>query len=178
MISLLMAAGAFAAQAPAAPGPRTLQSLPGVTVQYYDVPGTDADTIKKSLDKILKAPAPNTAAAGYDWSLNVAINKHTVGTTCTVTSATATLKGNVYLPRLTGGSRVPADVAKSFGDYEQRLEKRASDNLWFVANRLPALQQSLVGKPCDSVSALWNQATATLSSEQKAFASSQAQTQR
>src|SRR6476469_9277232 len=145
MISLFMALGAFAAQAPAATAPRTLQTLPGVTVQYYDVPGEDADTIKASLDRILKAPAPNTAAEGYTWSLNVAINKHTEGTTCTVTTANATLKANVYLPRLSGGAKVPSDIAKSFATYEAGLEQRAADNLWFVADRLPALQQTLVG---------------------------------
>jgi len=168
MISVFIALTALAVQAPAA-AQRTLQSLPGVSIQYYDVPGENADTIKASLDRILKAPAPNTAAAGYDWSLNVAINKHTEGTACTVTSATATLKANVYLPRLTGGSKVPGDVAKSFAAYEQGIEQRASDNLWFVADRLPAVQQSLIGKPCDSVSSFWNQATTSLTNEQRAF---------
>jgi hypothetical protein len=50
----------------------------------------------------------------------------------------------------------------------------ANDNLWFVVDHLPAIEQSLVGKPCDGVSALWNQATENLVKEQNAFASQQA----
>ena len=180
MISLFMALSAVTAQAspaspaPAATAPHTLQNLPGTTVQYYDVAGNDADAIKSSLDKILKAPQPNTAAQVYNWSLEVGINKRTEGTTCTVTSAKAALKANVYLPRLAQGNRAPRDVVESFGTYEKGLEKMANDNLWFVVDRLPAIEQSLAGKPCDSVSNLWNQATTNLVKEQNAFASQQA----
>ena len=94
MISLFMALSAVTAQAPAATAataPHTLQNLPGTTIQYYDVAGNDADAIKSSLDKILKAPAPNTAAQVYNWSLEVGINKRTEGTVCTVSTAKAAL---------------------------------------------------------------------------------------
>lgn len=174
MISLFMALAAVTAQAPAATVPHTLQNLPGTTVQYYDVAGNDADAIKASVDKILKGPAPNNAAQVYNWSLEVGINKRTEGTTCTVTTAKAALKANVYLPRLSQGNHAPRDVVESFGTYEKGLETMANDNLWFVVDRLPAIEQSLVGKPCDSVSGLWNQATQNLVKEQNAFASQQA----
>jgi len=173
MISLLAMLTAAAAQAPAAATPHTLQNLPGVTVHYYDVAGEDSDTIKKSLDKIAKAPSPNTASQVYDWAVDVAISKRTEGTTCTVTSATATLKANVYLPRLSG-SHVPRDVADGFGKYEKSLETSAVDNLGFVVDRLPAIQQSLIGKPCDSVQGLWTQADDKLLADQKAFAAAHA----
>jgi predicted secreted Zn-dependent protease len=177
MISLFMALSALTAQASAAPAatvPHTLQNLPGTTVQYCDVAGNDAGAIKSSLDKILKAPAPNAAAQVYNWSLQVGINKRTEGTTCTVTTAKAALKASVDLPRLAQGNRAPHDVVESFNAYEKGLEKMANDNLWFVVDRLPAIEQSLVGKPCDSVANLWNQATTNLVKEQNAFASQQA----
>jgi predicted secreted Zn-dependent protease len=176
MISLFMALAAATGQAPAATqgpaaaAPRALQSLPGTTIQYYDVNGTDGESIKKSLDKILKAPQPNTAAQLYTWALEVNINRNTAGATCTVTSAKAALKATVYLPRLAQTNRVPSDVAESFSKYEKGLEKNASANLGFVVDRLPAIEQSLTGKPCDSVTALWNQATADLAKQQSAFA--------
>lgn|SRR6476469_95925 len=167
MISLFVALGALAAQAPAATAPRTLQSLPGVTIQYYDVPGEDADAIKKSFDAIMKGP---NAPKLYNWSLGMGINKRTNGTICTITAANATMKSTANLPRLSGGKAIPSDVAKNFGDYVKGQEQVAADNLWFVADHLPAMQQTLVGKPCDGVQALWDQQTANLMNEQKAFA--------
>ncbi|MGZ2412172.1 putative secreted Zn-dependent protease [Sphingomonas sp. F9_3S_D5_B_2] len=169
MFSLFTALAALAVQAPAATTPHTLQNLPGTTVQYYDVAGRESDDIQKSLSAILKAPAPNTAAQVYTWSAGVSINKRTVGTTCTVTEAKATLKGNVYLPRLAEEQKVDKEVRDSFNGYEKGLEKTANDNLWFVAERLPAVEQSLVGKPCDSVQGVWNQAMENLIQQQKAF---------
>ena len=167
MISLFMALAALAAQAPAATAPRTLQSLPGVTIQYYDVPGEDADTIKKSFDAIMKGP---NASKLYNWSLGMGINKRTDGTTCTITAANASMKATVNLPRLSGGKGIPSDVAKNFSDYVKSQEQVAADNLWFVADHLPAMQQTLIGKPCDGVQALWDQQTSNLMNEQKAFA--------
>jgi predicted secreted Zn-dependent protease len=116
MLSLLILLAAAQAQAPAAtPAPgtpsaapaRAVQDLPGTTIQYYDVAGRDARTIQKNLKKILSTPN-STAARGYDWALGMSINRRTEGTTCTVTSAKATLKANAYLPRLTEEARLPA----------------------------------------------------------------------
>jgi hypothetical protein len=162
MISMFLALAAQAASPAIAPRP--LQSQPGVTVQYYDVAGEDADTIKASLERAFNATKL------YNWSLGMGINKRTEGTTCTITGATATMKATVNLPRLTGGDKIPSDVAKSFGDYVKSQEQFASDNLWFVSDHLPAMQQALVGKPCDGVQTLWDQQTANLVNEQKAFA--------
>jgi hypothetical protein len=179
MLSILMALAAVQAQpatppaTAAAPTARTLQTLPGTTVQYYDVAGRNAGAIQKDLDRILKLPPPNnTAAQGYNWNLGMSINRRTEGTVCTVTKATAELKANVFLPRLTEESRVPGEELASFKAWSNGLEKTAAQNLWFVVDRLPALQQSLVGKPCDQAQTAWTAAVDNLIKEQNAYAQS------
>jgi predicted secreted Zn-dependent protease len=110
-----------------------LQSLPGTTVQYYDVPGRNGPAIEKNLKRILAQPAPNnTAAQVYNWNLGMSINRRTEGTVCTVTKATAELKANVYLPRLTEEARVPAEELASFKSWASGLETQAAQNLGFV----------------------------------------------
>ena len=176
MLSILMALTAVQAQPAAtppvaAPASRTLQSLPGTTVQYYDVPGRNGPAIEKNLKRILAQPAPNnTAAQVYNWNLGMSINRRTEGTVCTVTKATAELKANVYLPRLTEEARVPAEELASFKSWSTGLETQAAQNLWFVVDRLPALQQTLVGKPCDQAGTLWTAAVDGLIKEQNAYA--------
>jgi hypothetical protein len=177
MLSILMALAAVQAQPAAtttatAPA-RTLQGLPGTTIQYYDVAGRNGGAIEKNLKRILAQPAPNdTAAQVYNWNLGMSINRRTEGTVCTVTKATAELKANVYLPRLTEEASVPAEELASFKSWAKSLETQASQNLWFVVDRLPALQQSLVGKPCDQAGTLWTAAVDGLIKEQNAYAAS------
>jgi len=177
LLSILMALAAAQAQptvaAPAAAPARTLQGLPGTTVQYYDVAGRNGSAIEKNLDRILKQPAPNNGPAQvYNWNLGMSINRRTEGATCTVTKATAELKANVFLPRLTEEARVPSDELASYKAWVAGLESTATQNLWFVVDRLPALQQSLVGKPCDQASTLWTAAVDGLIKDQNAYAAS------
>jgi hypothetical protein len=178
MLSILMALAAVQAQPAAnppvaAPASRTLRSLPGTTIQYYDVAGRNGAAIEKNLKRILAQPAPNnTAAQVYNWTLGMSINRRTEGTVCTVTKATAELKANVYLPRLTEEARVPAEELASFKSWASGLETQASQNLWFVVDRIPALQQTLVGKPCDQAGTLWTAAVDGLIKEQNAYAAS------
>lgn len=177
MLSILMALAAVQAQPavtpPAAAPARTLQALPGTTIQYYDVAGRNGAAIEKNLKRILAQPAPNnTAAQVYNWTLGMGINRRTEGTVCTVTKANAELKANVYLPRLTEEARVPAEELASFKKWSTGLETQASQNLWFVVDRLPALQQTLVGRPCDQAATLWTAAVDGLIKEQNAYAAS------
>jgi len=170
MLSILMAL-AVQAQPAATPAARTLQGLPGTSIQYYDVPGRNGEAIQKNLKRILAQPAPNnTAAQVYNWNLGMSINRRTEGTVCTVTKATAELKANVYLPRLTDEAKVPAEELASFKSWSTGLETQAAQNLWFVVDRLPALQQTLVGKPCDQAGTLWTAAVDGLIKEQNAYA--------
>jgi predicted secreted Zn-dependent protease len=149
---------------------RGLKDLPGVTVKHYDVAGKDGKAIEKSLKKILAAADPSTGSGRvFDWNVEANVTKLTVGTTCTIKSVDATLTGNVYLPRLTEEARVPREVLDSWRPYVAGLEKMGAANLWFVNDKLPAIQKSMVGLPCDSVGGAWDTAMAKLRQESAAY---------
>jgi len=164
MISLLMALTATAAvQTPPAATARTLQTVPGITISYYDVEGKTGSAIQKSLDKILKAPMPNTAAQVTVWDVQMEINKRQEGQVCTITAAKAKLVANAYLPRLKEEARVPTDVLNGWKCYVSGLEKNAATNLWYVNDQLPSLEKAVIGQPCDKAQAAYDAALKTLS---------------
>ncbi len=186
MLSILMAIAATqaapAATAPAATPPaaattatatRTLQSVPGVTIEYYDVPGRNAAAVENSMKRLLATPAPNnTAARAYDWDLGMSIKRRTEGTVCTVVEATPALKAKAYLPRLTAEAKMQPQELASWNAYVAGIEKQAADNLWFVADRVATVGQPLIGKPCDQAATLWNSAVDNLVKQQTAYAAS------
>ena len=180
MLSILMALAATQAQ-PAATTPattapaaaasaRTLQSVPGATIQYYDVPGRTSAAIEKNLKRILATPAPNnTAARVYEWSLGMSVNRRTEGAACTIVGANPTLKATAYLPRLTAEAKMQPQELASWNAYVAGIEKVAADNLWFVADRVKTVGQPLIGKPCDQAATLWNAAVDDLVKQQAAY---------
>ena len=168
MISVLALAAAATMQAPAATTPRTLQTLPGAKIHYYDVSGSAADTIKQSLNSVIRSQ-PKTAGQLYTWTVSINVSQDSTAGVCRIASAKAALDANVYLPRLTDESHVASDVLQKWKAYESGLEKTAYDGLAFVVDRLPPIEQSLAGKPCDQAATLWNNSVQTLMKQQQAF---------
>ena len=166
MLFMFFAAAALQA-APAVPAP-TLQNISGVKVHYYDVQGVAADTIKASLDSAIRSQ-PKTAGQLFTWTATASVQNDSQGGSCTVTSAKALLDANVYLPRLTDEARVPPDVLERWKAYEGGLEQTAVADLAFVADRLPAIEQSLTGKKCDDAANIWNEAIKKLTADEQAF---------
>ena len=167
MITLLALAAAMQAPATAAT-PQTLQSVPGAKIHYYDINGSTGDTIKQSLNSVTKSQ-PKTAGQLYTWTVSINVTNDSTAGVCRITSAKAALDANVYLPRLTDEARVQSDVLQKWKAYEGGLEKTALDNLTFVVDRLPAIEHSLVGKPCDQAATLWNGSVQNLMKQQEAF---------
>jgi predicted secreted Zn-dependent protease len=163
----LLAAAAAAQAAPAAQLP-ALESMPGVKIQRYAVTGTTGDAIEKSMMAAMKAQ-PTTYGALFSWTANINAQQETVGNVCTIKSADAVLDANVYLPQLADESKVPADALKEWKTYESGLRQEAASNLSFVAQRLPLVQQSLVGKPCNQAGAIWTKGITDLAAQQRAF---------
>lgn len=169
MITLLALAAAAAVQAPAtAATPPTLQSIPGVKITYYDISGSTSEAIKESLNRATRSQ-PKTAGQLYTWTASINVTNDTTAGVCRIASAKAALDANVYLPRLTDEARIGGDVLDRWKAYEGGLEKTALDNLTFVVARLPAIEQSLVGKPCDQAAAVWNDSIQTLMKDQQTY---------
>jgi predicted secreted Zn-dependent protease len=168
MINVLAFAAAAVVQAAPATAPYTLQTLPGTKVHYYDVSGATSTAIQSSLDRMIKSQ-PKTAGELYTWTSSINVGQDTMAGVCRIASAKAALDANVYLPRLAQESQVSSTDLERWKAYETDLEQTAFDNLKFVADRLPAIEQSLVGKPCDQAATIWNSSIQTLMQQQQAY---------
>jgi predicted secreted Zn-dependent protease len=166
VIAILAAAAAVQGATPVQT--RTLQNLPGVKLHPYAVSGTNKDTIQRSLEAAIKSQ-PKTAGQLFTWTASIKATQETVGGVCKINSASAALDANVYLPQLADQTKMPAADLAQWNAYEASISQDATDNLWFVAERLPAIGQSLVGKPCNQAATVWNSAITQLISQQQAF---------
>lgn len=176
MFSLLMAlTAASAVQAPAAAPARSLQSIPGVTIKYYDVTGkTDAEVKKSIASQRPKAANGDPVPASTSWDIGAGITKRTEGSVCTTTAAKVTFKGAVELPRLADPSAVKPEFLPVWNKYVAELESAAATDLGFVSDNLAQVEKALVGIPCDKANDALNTATAGLKAQQRAFAEARA----
>lgn len=170
----LVQAQAAAPTAPTAVAGRTIKDLPNTTVSYYDVQGTKGPAIEKSLKKVIADRVAAKQTQLVSWDVGAKIMKRTTGTTCTVTSATSTLTAKVHLPRLVEEAKVQKEVLPRWRTYVAGIEVDAAANLWFVRDRLPAIEQSMVGIGCDQASPTWNAGLENLKTQLNAFAAQRA----
>lgn len=137
----------------AAPAARTLKDLPKVSVTYYDVTGKDMKAINKSLLKARgKDPVtkqPNTVTT--KWNVAPGIKRRTEADgKCTVVEVVGhDFSGTVELPRLANATTVPAAVMADWQSFASQLEKDAAAKLWYVHDRLPEFDRTVLNKPCD-----------------------------
>lgn len=152
MLFAIAALQAAATTAPAVPATRTLQSLPKVAVSYYDVSGKDMKAINKSLQKARgKDPVtkqPMTVST--KWNVAPSIKQRTTDGKCVVTGVAGyDFSATAELPRLANATTVPAAVAADWQAFASQLEKDAAAKLWYVYDRLPQFDQTVLNKPCD-----------------------------
>ena len=182
MINLLMALTAMTGVQAANPAPATapapaaapsavrpLASVPGITVNYFDIAGTNIADIQKSLQAIQAANTHPTTK----WDVRANIKKRTEGTACTIESANVGMTAVANLPRLAAEAQVPAPVLANWKTYVAEIEATAAKSLWFVADRLPSVQASLAGKSCDQAQSTMDAALNKLKADQKAYADQQ-----
>lgn len=181
-IAILTLAAGLAAAPPAAAPPatavapavpiekRTLASLPDTTVKYYDVPGRTGPAIEKSLKGMMANPAMTDAMRPYNWNVGAQVSKQTTGPKCSVVGVKSKLTSTVNLPRLVDLAKVDARTVTSWNAYVTSLENDAASNLWFVSDRLPAIERSLANLPCDKVAEAWNAGLEQLKTQQVALA--------
>ncbi len=159
------------ASAPVAPAAtaRTLASIPGVTVTYYDVAGKNGKAIRESLAAQRPKGADGQPIAGSSkYNVGAGINKRTVGDKCTVTEANLKFTGTAELPRLTTESAVDAPTLAAWRTYVTGLEAAAAAELAVIYDRLPEVQKAIVGSSCEAAGSLMSAALAKLKVEQAA----------
>jgi predicted secreted Zn-dependent protease len=169
MLGLAAGVAQGQAAAPAALVPavavRGLKELPGTTITYYDVAGKKGPEIQNSLKALDADPAAKDKYGLYSWDVGARITKRTTGTVCTVDSSKATFTAKVNLPRLKDEAKVDKAILPNWRSYVGTLESQAASDRWFIRDRLPQLEQSMVKVSCDQAAAKWNTGLAAIKAE-------------
>ena len=147
---------------------RKLSQIPGVTVTYYDVVGTDIPKLHMSLEK--SGPRdPRThkvTPATSNWSIGSAVKYTKTGGQCTLTGVTLKFTGTAVLPRLGSGVNLAAPALASWNAYVAALEDRHAAQLAFVHDRLGEVQGEILHSDCDNWQKAASAAIERLSEEQ------------
>ena len=162
--ALAQATGSVPPASPVAAAPSPLASIPGVTVKYYDVAGNTIPAIRASMaaqrpkDPVTGTPLPSSST----WSIGVNTRKATTGKTCKITGATATFKGEVVLPRLTGVEAVPAPVLAQWRKFVASIEQQQADALRQPYLRLGEVEAAVMASSCANAGAAANKKIAEI----------------
>ena len=163
------------AQLPAVPG-RGLKDVPNIAIKYYDVSGKDFAAIIQSIEKQRPRDAATNQlmAGGAGWSLGASMTQRSVGGKCTVTGLKPDFSATAELPRLVNEQALKPDQLASWQAYLSNIEVPAAAGLWFVLDRLPTFEKSIIGKECAAAAALAPAAIEQLKQDHAAFELKQA----
>ena len=155
--------------------PRMLKDIPGVTINYYDVPGKNPGAIQKSIAKIRpKGSDGKPVTAGYNWTSNAQVTKSTQGTVCTITAAKVQFSGTADLPRLTEPQALEKEELQSWNQYVAGLDAQAAVELGYFADRMAEIEKGLIGQSCDKAGDAYDAAVTKLKAEEHQFMLSRA----
>lgn len=143
----------------------TLEQIPGVTIQYYDVSGSSIPLLRASVDaQRPKNAAGQAMAADAKWSIGTNVKRQTTGNACKIVGATASFKAQVLLPRLVNpeGVVVPAPVMTEWQRYVGSLAQQQAAVLHQVHSRLPEVERAVMGSTCEGAGAAANAAIARI----------------
>ncbi len=135
---------------PAVPG-RGIRDVPNIAIKYYDVSGKDFASIIQSIEKQRpRDPATKQLmAGGAGYELGASMTKVTKPNgVCTVSAAKATFTATAELPRLLSAEKLKPDQLALWRAYLSQIEEPAAAALWYVHGRIPAFEQSMIGKEC------------------------------
>ena len=134
---------------PAIPG-RGIRDVPDIAIKYYDVSGKDFASIIQAIEKQRpRDPATKQLmAGGAGYELGASMTKLTSKGQCTVTAAKATFKPTAELPRLLNEQALKPDQLTMWRAYLSQIEAPAAAGLWYVHDRIPAFEKSMIGKEC------------------------------
>ncbi len=155
---------------PAVPG-RGIRDVPNIAIKYYDVSGKDFTAIVRSIEKQRpRDPATNQLMAGNSgYTLGASMTKVTSEGRCTVTAAKASFAPTAELPRLLNEQELKPDQLTLWRAYLSRIEAPAAAGLWFVLDRIPALEKSMIGKECSEASKVGAAGIAQMLADYKEF---------
>lgn len=173
-VMIALAAQTVAPATPAAPATTTaarrLQDLPGIAISYRDLNEKDVKTINKALSKNKQLTPEQQALLGAktNWTAGGSMTRLTKDGVCTVTKIDPAFKATAELPRF-NEAWIPAKDLPAWKAYAAAMETQAAAKLWYPYDRLPAVEQAIVGKPCDQATKDGVAALEKLKAEARAF---------
>lgn len=155
---------------PAVPG-RGIRDVPNIAIQYYDVSGKNFAAIVKSIEKQRpRDPATRqVVAGGAESALGASMTRVIANGKCTITAVKADFAPTAQLPRLVNEQALAPDQLAQWRAYLSQIEAPAAAGLWYVHDRLPAFEKSLIGQECSRAPQLASAAIARLQTERAEF---------
>jgi predicted secreted Zn-dependent protease len=149
----LFAISAFLSSPPdtgAPPAQRALETLPNTSIEYYDVAGNSLLQVNGAIAARSKEAGKSGtgSASAADWDLTVSFEQTMTAGKCRITAAHATFRGTVVLPRLVNRNSLPREQLKLWDKYIAALKANEADELWFVYDRLPSIEQAVLAGNC------------------------------
>jgi predicted secreted Zn-dependent protease len=155
------------AAAPADP----FAGLQNVSFEYYDVPGTDEESINDALNRNgPPRPDGDTASGATRYTTRIQpFNQPDGKGGCTVTKVRYQLGAVVILPRLTQESAVPERIMVKWRPFMAGLRRHEAGHVRIHYQHVPQIEAALIGVRCDAFPARVTAELDRLSALQKAY---------
>jgi predicted secreted Zn-dependent protease len=149
---------------------RPLESLPNLTIAYYDVSGAN---IREINDSILMQQGEEVSTSAASWDMKVSVSKRQVGDKCEIAGANVQFSASVKLPRHLNENQLARQVREAWQSYLAKLKARQATDLWFVYDRLPEVEQAVRASNCDTVGANASAAIEKIKAAEAAYIAAQ-----
>ncbi len=128
----------------------SLADMPNTTVRYYEVTGSSAGEINRSIARQRpKSSKGGPTPASTDWAIRAEFDRAVTDGQCRVTAARAGLTATADLPRLADDARVANPFRERWQSYVGQLEQNSIATLLFVYQNLGSIEQVMLGSDCE-----------------------------
>lgn len=150
--------------------PDEFRGLPDLTIQYYDVDGTDEASISAALDRNApRRPDGSKAmgAAGYKMGLRPQVQG--TGAACKVVKPNVRISATVILPRLVDEAAVAPALLARWKRFVAALRVHEAGHVRIEYQHIRDAEKRLVGSPCETIYAKFEAARDAATAAQRAY---------
>ncbi|AQR73902.1 DUF922 domain-containing protein [Sphingomonas sp. LM7] len=155
---------------PRAAVPDAFRDLPNVTVEYYDLHGSDEESINASLTRNAPTRPDGTKAMGAT-GYKVGYRPFQLGTgpACKVTKLKVALGAVVTLPRLADESVVPERILAKWRPFIAALREHEAGHVRIHYRHMREIEAALIGSRCDQLEAKFLAAAGKIEAFQRTY---------
>lgn len=161
---------ASAQTVPGAAAPDAFRGLPDVIFEYYDVHGTDEESISASITQNAPTrPDGSKAMGATGYKLGYRPFQVGTGPACKVTKLKVNIGAIVKLPRLADESTVPERILVKWRPFIAGLREHEAGHVRIHYRHLREIEAALIGSRCDQIQARFAAATDKIAPFQRAY---------